>query len=68
MLATNFETTPRRAMSLGAFLRDERATSAIEYALIAAGISVVISAVVLAIGATLQNDYYQPLVDGMGGE
>jgi Flp pilus assembly pilin Flp len=68
MLATNFETTPRRATPFRAFLRDERAASAIEYALIAAGISVVISAVVLAIGATLQNDYYQPLVDKMSGE
>ena len=68
MLATNFDTTPRRTMAFRAFLRDERAASAIEYALIAAGISAVISAVALAIGATLENDYYQPLADQLRGE
>lgn len=67
-MASKFDTEWRRARGFAAFLRDERGASGIEYALIAAGISVVISAVVLAIGATLQNDYYQPLADEMSGE
>jgi pilus assembly protein Flp/PilA len=68
MLATKFDTEWRRARGFAAFLRDERGASAIEYALIAAGISVVISAAVLAIGSTLQNNYYQPLAEKLSGD
>jgi len=39
------------------FWRDEAATTAIEYALIAAGISVVIVAAVNAIGSDMKNMY-----------
>jgi len=41
--------------SLRRFLRDERAATAIEYALIAAGISIVIAGTVAAIGGNVQN-------------
>jgi pilus assembly protein Flp/PilA len=39
------------------FLRDESGATAIEYGLIAAGISVAIIAVVNALGGQLQNTY-----------
>jgi pilus assembly protein Flp/PilA len=39
------------------FLRDERGATAIEYGLIAAGISVAIIAVVNSLGGQLQNTY-----------
>lgn len=39
------------------FLRDESGATAIEYAMIAAGISVVILAAVTTIGATLNNTF-----------
>jgi len=67
MLAERFDTTPRLGVAFGAYLRDEGGTSAIEYALIAAGISVVISTVVVAIGGSLQHNYYEPLADKMSG-
>jgi pilus assembly protein Flp/PilA len=41
--------------SLRRFLRDERAATAIEYALIAAGISIVIAGTVAAIGGQVQG-------------
>jgi pilus assembly protein Flp/PilA len=41
--------------SLRRFLRDERAATAIEYALIAAGISIVIAGTVAAIGGNVQS-------------
>jgi pilus assembly protein Flp/PilA len=42
---------------LKAFLRDQNAATAIEYALIAAGISIVIVAAVTSIGATLNTTF-----------
>lgn len=39
------------------FLRDERAASAIEYALIASGISIVIAATVFSLGGVVKSDY-----------
>ena len=69
MLATKFEFEQQLKIAFGAFgvfLRDRRGASAIEYAVIAAGISVVIVAVVVAIGSTLQDDYFQPIADTMG--
>jgi pilus assembly protein Flp/PilA len=44
-------------MSLERFLRDESGATAIEYGLIAAGISVAIIAVVNTLGGQLQNTF-----------
>jgi pilus assembly protein Flp/PilA len=41
--------------SLRRFLREDRAATAIEYALIASGISIVIAATVVAIGGNVQG-------------
>ena len=41
------------------FIRCERGATAIEYALIAAGISVAISAVVITLGSEVRNDFMQ---------
>ncbi|NNF78960.1 MAG: Flp family type IVb pilin [Rhizobiales bacterium] len=41
------------------FIRCERGATAIEYALIAAGISVAISAVVLTLGSEVRNDFME---------
>ena len=46
-----------RASSVFAFLKDESGATAIEYGLIAAGISVVINATVNAIGTTLNAKF-----------
>ena len=43
--------------SLRRFLSDERAATAIEYGLIAAGISVAIITVVMALGSQLQSTF-----------
>jgi pilus assembly protein Flp/PilA len=43
--------------TLAAFLKDERGATAIEYGLIAAGISIAIIATVNALGTTLNNDF-----------
>lgn len=65
MFAVKSDTAPRWKQGLGAFLRDERASTATEYALIAATVSVLISAVVVAIGAILVEDYYQPVAESI---
>jgi pilus assembly protein Flp/PilA len=39
------------------FARDENAASAIEYALIASGISIVIAATVFSVGTAVKSDY-----------
>jgi pilus assembly protein Flp/PilA len=39
------------------FLRDERAATSIEYALIASGISIVIAATVFSLGNVVKSDY-----------
>jgi pilus assembly protein Flp/PilA len=49
-----------------AFLKDEAGATAIEYGLIAAGISVVIIATVNAIGSTL-NDKFTIISTKLGG-
>ncbi|MCP5084051.1 MAG: Flp family type IVb pilin [Alphaproteobacteria bacterium] len=52
--------TPKSNKSLFLrFIRCERGATAIEYALIAAGISVAISAVVLTLGSEVRNDFMQ---------
>ncbi len=45
------------AISLRCFLRDERAATAVEYAMIAAGIGVAIVATVIAMGSSLTGMY-----------
>jgi pilus assembly protein Flp/PilA len=42
---------------LGRFLRDESGASAIEYALIASGVSIVIAGSVMTAGTTVKNLY-----------
>jgi pilus assembly protein Flp/PilA len=41
--------------SLGRFLRDEDGATAIEYALIASGVSIVIAATVVAVGSSVKG-------------
>jgi len=48
------------------FLRDEEGASAIEYAIIAIGISIVILGAVTAIGQGLFDDYYTPVSNSIG--
>ena len=48
----------RFGVQLGAFLHDRRGATAIEYAMIAALVSIAIIASVNAIGTTLKNAYY----------
>ncbi len=51
-------------ISLRRFVRGEFGTTAIEYALIASGISVAIAATVMALGSNIQN-YYNSVADAM---
>ena len=52
--------TPKSKSSLFLrFFRCESGATAIEYALIAAGISVAISAVIITVGSEVQNDFRQ---------
>lgn len=43
------------------FIRDERAATSIEYALIGCVVSVAIVAAVRAVGVALQNKFYGPI-------
>jgi pilus assembly protein Flp/PilA len=47
------------------FLRDDRATTAIEYALIAALISVVIVGAVRSVGSAIQAKFYGPITNNL---
>ncbi|MEM8686492.1 MAG: Flp family type IVb pilin [Pseudomonadota bacterium] len=51
---------------LARFLRCESGATAIEYGLIAAGISVAIAATVLALGPEIRDNLYQDVVDAFG--
>jgi pilus assembly protein Flp/PilA len=42
---------------LGRFLRDESGSTAIEYALVASGVSIVIAGTVTTVGTTVKNFY-----------
>jgi pilus assembly protein Flp/PilA len=42
---------------LGHFLRDESGSTAIEYALVASGVSIVIAGTVTTVGTTVKNFY-----------
>jgi pilus assembly protein Flp/PilA len=49
--------TPAIRRSLACFLRDERGTTAIEYAIIASGISIVIVGAVATLGTSVKGFY-----------
>ncbi len=51
------------ASDFKAFLKDQKGATAIEYAMIAGGISIAIAAVVMAIGQVLFDEYYKPVND-----
>ena len=48
----------RNAKGLSEFLRDESATTAIEYAMIASVVSIVILGSAMAIGTSLHDNFY----------
>jgi pilus assembly protein Flp/PilA len=47
------------------FLRDNRATTAMEYAILGALISVVIIAAVSAVGSAIQEKFYGPIANNL---
>ena len=51
------------ACKFGQLLRDERGATAIEYALIAAGVSVAIAATVFSLGTSVRDNFYQKISD-----
>lgn len=56
----------RRLMSISTlrrFLADQEAATAIEYAMIASGISIVIAAVVVTIGDQIKTNLYQKIAN-----
>lgn len=66
-MANKHELWSRLAAALRAFRHDRRGATAIEYALIASAVAGAIIAVVMTLGSTLQNDYYQPAADKLSG-
>ncbi len=52
-------------ISLRRFVRDEFGATAIEYALIASGVSVAIAATVMALGSSLVQNYYDSVAAAM---
>jgi pilus assembly protein Flp/PilA len=48
---------PKAAGLIGRFLRDERGTTAIEYAIIASGVSIVIVGTVATLGTAVKGFY-----------
>lgn len=48
------------------FIREERGTTAIEYALIAGSISIVILTVVVALGQTIRDDLFGKVATALG--
>jgi pilus assembly protein Flp/PilA len=55
----------RLRAELRRFLSDQQATTAIEYALIASGISVVIIGAVWTLGATVRDDLFQRIANAL---
>ncbi|MGP8231663.1 MAG: Flp family type IVb pilin [Methylovirgula sp.] len=47
------------------FVRDERAATSIEYAMIACVVSVVMVAALRAVGVALQNKFYGPIASNL---
>ncbi len=60
--ATFCSATRRR---ISAFLADDRAATAVEYAMIAAGIAAAIAATVFTLGTGVKNQLYQKISDGL---
>lgn len=60
--ATFCSATRRRIF---AFLADDRAATAVEYAMIAAGIAAAIAATVFTLGTGVKNQLYQKISDGL---
>jgi pilus assembly protein Flp/PilA len=59
-------TQMRRLMSISTlrrFLADQEGATAIEYAMIASGISIVIAAVVVTIGGQIKTNLYQKIAN-----
>lgn len=54
--------TPERFNLVRRFLNDDRATTAIEYAVIAAGIALAVSASIFAVGSAVKNSYFDNVV------
>jgi pilus assembly protein Flp/PilA len=52
--------------TLRAFARNENATTAIEYALIAGGLSIVILTAVVALGNTVRDDLFGKVATALG--
>jgi pilus assembly protein Flp/PilA len=50
------------------FAADQRGATAIEYAIIASGISVAIIVSVWAVGATVRDDLFQKVADAMASQ
>jgi len=67
MAGRKFKNAARLAEAFGEFLRDGRGATSIEYAVIAAGISIAIISAVTAIGVSIRTDFYEPLADKIGG-
>jgi Flp pilus assembly pilin Flp len=55
--------SPRPMHGLRDLIRDDRGTTAIEYAVIATGVSVAIIGVVTAVGSALVTNYYDKLTN-----
>lgn len=55
------------ARRLACFVRDDAGATAIEYAMIAVGISVAIAAAVYNLGDTVLTNYYAKLANGVAG-
>jgi pilus assembly protein Flp/PilA len=49
-------------VGLSRFISDERAATAIEYALIAAGIAVAVASTVMSLGSTVKSTFYDRLM------
>lgn len=55
--------SPRPMRDLRELFRDDRGTTAIEYAVIATGVSVAIIGAVTAVGSALVTNYYDKLTN-----
>jgi pilus assembly protein Flp/PilA len=60
--ATFCSVTRRR---VSAFLADDRAATAVEYAMIAAGIAAAVAATVFTLGTEVRDKLYQKISDGL---
>ncbi len=58
--------TKELTKTLRAFYRDENGATAIEYALIAGGISIVILTAVIAVGDTVRDDLFGKVATALG--